>query len=277
MKARSPGRSGMIRERNQVSVAGLANGQPIVFVHGFGCDKSMWKQVTPAFETTHRVITYDLTGMGSSDLTAYDPARYQDLQAHADDLLKILDDLDLSNAILVGHSIGATIALLAANRAPDRVARLVFVSPSPSFLDDPEAGYRGGFSREDMLELITFLDENHLGWSAQMAPTLTGAPAGAPASEDLTQSFCRTDPTIAQHFGRTTFFADQRAAFTGAVRPALILHCDNDALVPMQVAEWMRDHVPGAQLTVLHAHGHCPHMTVPADVVGAMRDFLEAG
>lgn len=265
----------MIVERNQVVVSGSPEDQPIVFIHGFGCDQTMWRQVAPMFEETFRVVTYDLTGMGKSDLSAYNMRHYSDLEAHADDLLSILKELDLENMVLVGHSIGATIALLAANREPERVARLVLVSPTPSFLDDPANGYRGGFSSADMGELITFLDENHLGWSAQMAPTIAGQSAGEPAAEELTQGFCRTDPSIAQHFGRVTFFADRRRAFEQAARPALILHCRNDALVPMQVADWMREQVPGATLKVLDATGHSPHMTVPGDVVAAMREYLE--
>ncbi|MBY6140955.1 alpha/beta hydrolase [Leisingera daeponensis] len=261
--------------RNKVVVSGLTSGQPIVFIHGFGCDQSMWRQVVPSLAEDFRIVTYDLTGMGQSDLSAYDPGRYADLQAHADDLLLIIDELELEKAVLVGHSIGATIGLLAANREPGKVSRLVLVSPTPCFLDDESHGYHGGFSQGDLEELISFLDENHLGWSAQMAPTIAGQPAGAPAADELTKGFCRTDPAIAQHFGRVTFFADERSAFERAACPALILHCDDDALVPMQVAEWMRDRMPGATLKVLTATGHCPHMTVPSDVVAAIRDYLK--
>lgn len=264
----------MMVDRNRVVDAGARTGQPLVFVHGFGCDQSMWRQVVPDFAADWRTVTYDLTGMGQSDLSAYDKARYATLDAHAEDLLAILRELELEDAVLVGHSIGASIALLAANLAPERVARLVLVSPTPSFLEDEAGGYHGGFQRDEIDELIAFLDENHLGWSARMAPTIAGQPAGEPAAEDLTQSFCRTDPAIAQHFGRVTFLADQRPAFEAAARPALILHCSKDSLVSMQVAEWMRDRTPGATLEVLDATGHCPHMTVPSQVVAAMRAWL---
>ncbi|WP_334063204.1 alpha/beta fold hydrolase [Limimaricola cinnabarinus] len=263
-----------VLERNNVKLGGLPDGPPMVFVHGFGCDQSMWREVTPAFAATRRIVTYDLTGMGGSALAAYDPRRHADLQAHADELIEILDALSLGEVCLVGHSIGATIALLAANRAPDRVSRLVMVSPSPAFLEDAEAGYRGGFAREEIEGLVALLDENHLGWSMQMAPTIAGQPAEDPSAVELTQSFCRTDPQIMSHFGRVTFFADRRADFEKAARPALVLHCDKDALVPMAVADWMRDRMPGATVEVLDATGHCPHMTVPETVVAAMGAHL---
>ena len=264
-------------KRNNVILSGASNTPAMIFIHGFGCDQTMWGDVAPKFTESHRVVTYDLTGMGQSDLSAYDVGRYAELRAHAEDLLSLIEELQLEEAVLVGHSVGATIALLAANRAPQKVSQLVLVSPSPSFLDDERSGYRGGFAREDLEGLISFLDENHLGWSVQMAPTIVGQPAGEAATEELTQSFCRTDPGIAQHFGRVTFFADEREAFEQAARPALILHCDQDALVPMEAAEWMRDRTPRATFRILNATGHCPHMTVPTEVIGAMRSYLGIG
>ena len=237
----------------------------------------MWGEVKRQFEKSHRLVTYDLTGMGQSDLSAYDPDRYADLRAHAADLLAIIEELELDKAVLVGHSVGATIALLAANQAPEKVCRIVLVSPSPCFMEDAADDYHGGFSREDLEGLIAFLDENHLGWSARMAPTIAGQPEGGAATEELTQSFCRTDPAIAQHFGRVTFFSDERKAFEQAARPALILHCDDDALVPMAVADWMKERMPEATLKILQATGHCPHMTVPDEVADAMHGYIGNG
>lgn len=261
-------------KRNNVIVSGANGGPPLVFVHGFGCDQSMWRQVAPAFEPDHCVVTYDLTGMGASDLSAYDFERYSALEAHAEDLTEICLSLRLTNVTVVGHSVGATIAVLAANLAPEMISKLVLVSPSPSFLNDESSGYPGGFSREELEGLIEFLEENHLGWSSQMAPTIAGQPEGAPATAELTQSFCRTDPKIAAHFGRVTFLADKRLEMVRAARPPLILHCDDDALVPQGVAEWMRHNIPAADLRVLRATGHCPHMTVPEDVVGMIRGHV---
>ena len=260
--------------RNNVTIAGDDDRPPMVFVHGFGCDQTMWSQVAPAFADRFRVVSYDLTGMGGSDLSAYDFARYADLSAHADDLIGICETLGLTGATLVGHSVGATIAMLAANRRPGTVAQMVLVSPSPSFLSDDGDDYDGGFSQEELEGLVAMLEENHMGWSMQMAPTIAGQPAGGPASDALTRSFCRTDPDIAAHFGQVTFLSDNRTDMQAASRPSLILHCSDDALVPMQVADWMRAHVPGADIKVLNATGHCPHMTVPEDVVSAMRVYL---
>ena len=55
----------------------------LVFAHGFGCDQRMWRFVAPRFETTHRVVLFDLVGSGGSDLGAYDPQRHASLQGYA--------------------------------------------------------------------------------------------------------------------------------------------------------------------------------------------------
>ena len=263
-----------ITGRNNVVVSG-AGDRPIIFAHGFGCDQTMWRDVAPNFERDYRVVTYDLTGAGASDLSAYDFDRYSALEAHAEDLVKICGELNLSDAILVGHSISASIAILAANSVPDYFSSLVLISPSPSFLDDESTGYTGGFSREDIEELVAFMDENYLGWSEQMAPVIAGQPAGEPAADDLTRGFCRTDPQIAAHFGRVTFLSDRREDMRRSARPSLVLHCDDDPLVPMPVAEWMRDNIPGATVEVMSVTGHCPHMTAPEQTVAAIRRYLK--
>lgn len=260
-----------MRQRNNVSVTGEGE-SPMLFAHGFGCDQSMWREVAPAFERDHKVVVFDLTGAGQSDLSAYDFERYSDLRAHAEDILRICDELGLRDVVLVGHSISATTAVLAANERPELFRALVLVAPTPSFIDDGD--YRGGFSRADIEGLIETMDANYLGWSQQMGPQIAGQTEGGPAADDLTQSFCRTDPRIARHFARVTFFADCRQEMKRLTTPSLILHCDDDPLVPMEVAQWMRQNVPHSRIETLAITGHCPHMTAPDMTIQAMRRYL---
>ena len=141
--------------RNNVRVFGPADPpdpRPLVFAHGFGCDQNMWRLVTPAFEDRHRIVLFDHVGAGASDLSAYDPTRYAALDGYADDVLEILRALDLRDVVFVGHSVSAMIGVLAANAEPERFGGLVLVGPSPRYIDDD--GYVGGFSREDIDELL---------------------------------------------------------------------------------------------------------------------------
>src|SRR4051794_41739773 len=127
--------SGMdVLARNNVHVSGRG-GRGMVFAHGFGCDQNMWRLVAPEFENDFKVVLFDHVGAGGSDLTAYDPARYSTLQAYAEDVLAICRELDLCDVVFVGHSVSAMIGALAAIEEPDRFAKLVFVGPSPRYID----------------------------------------------------------------------------------------------------------------------------------------------
>jgi sigma-B regulation protein RsbQ len=149
--------------RNNVTVSGQVNGQPMVFAHGFGCDQNMWRFVAPVFEDQYLTVLFDFVGAGASDLSAYDPERYRSLDGYAADVIDVVRALDLRDVIFVGHSVSAMIGVLAAAREPDRFGALVLVAPSPRYLDDD--GYAGGFSEKDIEELLVSLDSNYLGWS----------------------------------------------------------------------------------------------------------------
>ncbi|QFU10029.1 Sigma factor SigB regulation protein RsbQ [Rhodobacteraceae bacterium THAF1] len=260
-------------ERNAVSVSGRG-AVPIVFLHGYGCDSGMWRAVLPAFQDDFKAITYDLTGYGRSHTADYDPERYASLEAHADDLIAIIEELDLRDVIAVGHSVSAMTVGLAAKRRPDLISRLVMVCPSPSYVDDGD--YVGGFLQEDLHSLLDIVDSNYLGWSRQMAPQFMGAPSQPKLGEELVDSFCRTDPDIARHFAKVTFLHDHRAEVKDIKQPTLILQCHDDVLVPPQVGDWMVANMHDATLTVLEATGHCPHMSAPNRTSDAILTFLHA-
>ncbi len=265
-----------VLRRNNVSVTGGPLGRPLVFAHGFGCDQNVWRWVAPAFADAHPTVLFDHVGAGGSDLSAYDHVRYDSLDGYADDLVEICDALDLRDAVLVGHSVGAMIGVLAAIRAPERIGALVLVTPSPSFLDDPADGYTGGFSREDIEGLLETLSDNYLGWSAAMAPVIMANPERPELGEELANSFCRTDPTIAEHFARVTFLSDHRRVLPDVGVPTLVLQCSDDALAPESVGRYVHDRIRDSSFALLRATGHCPHMSAPDETVAAIREFLAA-
>jgi sigma-B regulation protein RsbQ len=257
-----------------VTVAGRAGGPTLVFAHGFGCDQSMWRLVTPAFEPDHHVVLFDHVGAGGSDLSAWSPTRYASLEGYARDVLEICEELDLRDAVFVGHSVSAMIGVLAAAREPDRFAGLVLVGPSPRYVDD--APYRGGFQAEDIEELLESLDSNYLGWSAAMAPAIIGNPERPELGAELTNSFCRTDPSIARHFARVTFTSDNRDDLARVGVPCLILQSRQDVIAPLEVGEFVHARIPESTLVVLDATGHCPNLSAPDQVVAAIREWLPA-
>jgi sigma-B regulation protein RsbQ len=259
-------------ERNAVTVTGNTSGQPMMFVHGYGCDQNMWRYVTPAFTDSYKVILFDQVGSGRSDLSAYDENKYATLDGYATDVLEIIHEHDLHDVIFVGHSVSSMIGLLAAVREPERFAKMVLVCPSPRYLND--VGYVGGFERSDLEEMLDSLDSNYLGWSSAMAPVIMGNPERPELGQELTNSFCRTDPEIARRFARATFTSDNRADLPLLRIPALILQCSDDVIAPESVGEYVHQNLADSKLVNMNATGHCPNLSAPEETVAAIKAYL---
>jgi sigma-B regulation protein RsbQ len=258
-------------ERNNVHIRGSGD-RTMLFAHGFGCDQNMWRFVEPAFESEFRTVLFDHVGAGGSDLKAYDKAKYSTLAGYADDVVEIGRDLGLTNAVFVGHSVSSMIGVLAAQKAPDMFGKLVLVGPSARYIDDGD--YVGGFSEKQIEELLQFLESNHMGWSAQMAPAIMGNPDRPELGAELTNSFCRTDPEIAKAFARVTFTSDNRDDLAKIAIPTLILQCTDDIIASREVGEFVRRGIPNSKMIILEATGHCPNLSAPDEVIAAMRTFV---
>ncbi|WP_442591255.1 alpha/beta fold hydrolase [Pedobacter sp. AW31-3R] len=260
-----------ILKRNNVIIKGEGT-PPMMFAHGFGCDQNMWRYITPAFEDTHKIILFDHVGAGKSDLKAYDPIKYKELDGYAQDINEIATELNLENIIFIGHSVSAMMGIIAANRQPQLFKTLILVAPSPSYINDED--YIGGFSKSEIDELLESLDTNHMGWSMTMAPLIMSNPDRTELSEELTASFCRTDPTIAKQFARTTFLSDCRNTLSSCTIPSLILQCSNDIIAPIEVGEYMHKKMVHSKLSILEATGHCPHLSAPEETISAIKAYL---
>jgi sigma-B regulation protein RsbQ len=260
--------------RHNVTVTGRREGRPIVFAHGFGCDQHMWRYVAPRFEDEFQVVLFDHVGAGGSDLASYDPQRYSSLAGYADDVVQICRELDLHDVVFVGHSVSAMIGVLASIQQPGLFSQLVLVGPSPRYIDDAAAGYEGGFTDQDITELLESLESNYLGWSSVMAPVIMGNPDRPELGEDLTASFCRTDPDIARRFAGVTFLSDNRAELALVTTPTLVLQCVNDAIAPMAVGAYVHDAIAGSSMVLLSATGHCPNLSAPQETYDAISAFV---
>jgi sigma-B regulation protein RsbQ len=243
----------------------------MVFLHGLGSDQTSWHRVAPAFADRYQLVLLDLVGAGKSDTASYEYTKYASLNAHADDLLAVLRELDLHEVVFVGHSVASMIGVLAAIKEPKRFGRLVLLAPSPRFVND--ADYVGGFEQKDIQELLAAMEANYYGWSEGMAPVMTDANRPEIVME-LTNSFFHTNPAIAQHFARVTFFSDHRADLPHLTTPALILQCAHDVIAPVAVGTYLLENLADSQLVVIDTPGHSAHLTAPGQVVSEIEQFL---
>jgi sigma-B regulation protein RsbQ len=257
--------------RNNLRIVGNQDGPTLVLAHGFGCDQNLWRLVTERLAPAFRIVLFDHVGAGASDPTAWDAGRYSSLDGYASDVLDIVRELDLHDAVFVGHSVASMIGVLAVAADSSRFAKLILLTPSPRYLD--EDGYRGGFSRADVDELLDSLEANYLGWSRAMAPNIMGTPERPELGDELTDSFCRTDPEKALVFARTTFLSDNRADLARVSVPTLVIECAHDTLAPREVGAYVHGQIPGSRLVTLDATGHCPHLSAPDDTAAAIAAF----
>jgi sigma-B regulation protein RsbQ len=244
----------------------------MIFAHGYGCDQNMWRLVVPAFEKQFKIVLFDHVGAGNSDLSAFDSSKYNSLAGYADDILEICHELKLTQSIFVGHSVSAIIGILASIKEPSLFEELILIGPSPRYIDDGD--YVGGFKKSDIDGLLDFLDTNHLGWSATMAPVIMGNPDRPELAAELANSFCRTDPEIAKHFARVTFLSDNRADLPMLKIPSLILQCAQDSIAPVAVGEYVHRHLAHSTLVMMKATGHCPHLSAPQETIAAIAHEL---
>ena len=259
-------------DRNHVTVRGKGT-TPMMFAHGFGCDQNMWRLVAPSFEEEYKIVLFDHVGAGNSDQSAYDKDKYAKLEGYADDILQIADELQLKDIIFVGHSVSAMMGVMAAIKNPALFKALILVSPSASYIDD--GNYKGGFSKGEIDELLDSLDHNHMGWSAAMAPVIMGNPDRKELGEELTGSFCRTNPEIAREFARTTFLTDCRSILVNNTTPALVLQCSDDVIAPVEVGTYIHEHMPDSDFVLLTATGHCPNLSAPEETTAAIKAYLK--
>lgn len=243
-----------------------------MFAHGFGCDQNMWRFVAPAFEHRFTTLLFDHAGCGGADRSLYDRDRHASLEGYADDVIALAREAGVAGGIFVGHSVSAMIGILAAKKAPELFEALVLVGPSPRYIDDGD--YVGGFSKDQIDELLHFLDSNHMGWSHAMAPVIMGNADRPELGQELTDSFCRTDPEIARRFAQATFLSDNRSDLDGVGARVLILQCRDDVIAPMPVGDYVHRAIRGSELVVLDATGHCPNLSAPDQTIAAIERFV---
>ena len=258
--------------RNGVTDAGDPTRPAIIFGPGYGTSQNMWRLVAPQFADERRVVMFDHVGSGDSDVSAYDRRKYDSLRGYANDLLEIIRELDLHDVVFVGHSVSAMIGALAAIQEPQRFARLIMLGLSPRYLNDE--GYLGGFERADIDALLDALEVNHASWASAMAPTLMQNADRPELAQELADSMARTNTMVAQHFARVTFLSDMRRYLKDIRTPTLILQSSDDIIAPLEVGEYLHEHISDSELVVLSAAGHYAHLSDPAEIERQIRRCL---
>lgn len=260
-----------ILQRNNVTIQG--NGEQVMlFAHGFGCSQNAWKRITSAFTDNYKLVLFDYVGAGKSDISAYNKVRYSTLDGYAQDILEICHELNIKDAIFVGHSVSSIIGALASIKEPSVFKKLIFIGPSACYLNSD--GYTGGFEQEDIDALFEIMDDDFIRWAKLMSPQIIGNSERLELAEEMENNFCSTDHEIVKDFARVTFLSDNRKDLPNIPVESLTLQCSEDILAPLEVGKYIHENTPNNTMVILKATGHCPHMSEPEETIAVIKAFL---
>lgn len=260
--------------RHLLNVNELGQGTtPVLMIHGFGCDQTVWRRLIPMLEQDYRLILVDLAGFGCAAPEAYDGARHGSPVGHADDIVTLCDELGLEGAVMLGHSIGGTIGMLASIERPNAFRRLVMVCSSARYLDDPPE-YRGGYTREQLDGLMQLMEQNYLDWAGTVSRIAIGDTATGSQQENLQQRFLAVSPDVLRPLARNIFLGDTRHYLPSVTVPSLIVQTARDAIVPLEAAQYLQQHLLQSELEVLDTSGHYPQLTAPGILAKALQERL---
>lgn len=250
----------------ELAVEVRGEGPPILFVHGFPLDRTLWRHQLAALSRWQRIAP-DLRGVGeSSTADGYSMARY------ADDLVACLDALGIDAAVVCGLSMGGYIVFELLRRYAARVRAVILCGTRAT--SDNEEARRG---RDEMAALARA--EGVAAVGERMLPRLLAATTRAEQPEvvaEVREMISRVSVEgMVGALGAMRDRPDSTAVLAGIRVPALVLVGTEDAGSPVAVAEKMAGGIPGARLVVLPAAGHLAPLEQPLGAGRALADFLE--
>lgn len=249
----------------------------VVLGHGLGTDQSCWThQVNTLLQHGYRVVTFDFAGATAHTADVFVGGRYHGMLDFAGDLVALLQALDIRKATYVGHSMGGMAGLLAANGSDNLIDSLILLGASARYVDDAEQGYVGGFSQQDIAQMLQAMDRDFAAWVNGFASAVVGTPGLQFNAEDFTRHMLGLRTDIASAVIRAAFEADHRHDVEQLTTPLWVLQTESDVAVPLAAARWLAEHGRARDLIIIPTKGHLPHLTAPEAVSRALLHCLAA-
>ena len=236
---------------------GNGDAVPIVFLHGVGSDKSVWRPQLEHFGKARRAIAFDYPGYGESDPT--DSAEF------ADAILAAMDALDLERAHVCGLSLGGVVAIAMHAKAADRCASLI--------LADTFAAHPEGLSiYQRSLDASRTIGMRAL--AEGRVDALLGSAATPELRAEVIETMAAIDPKAYRIGAHTVWLADQREKARNIRVPTLVMCGTEDRITPPALSEELWAIIPGARLQLIETAGHLANAEQPAVFNDAIDRFL---
>jgi len=221
--------------------AGGGERTPIVFLHGVGSDKSVWRPQLEHFRGDRRAIAFDYPGYGESDPAPEGTTR----DDYASAILAAMSELGIRKAHVCGLSLGGVVAIALHHAWPERVASLILAD---TFAEHPEG--RGFYER-------SIEASSDMRMLAEARIDILIAQAADPAVRtDLIETMARIDPAAFRIGAEAVWLADQRDRVHDIRVPTLVLCGDEDRITPPALSTALTRMIPGAQYEQIARAGH---------------------
>lgn len=240
--------------------AGGGSAVPVVFLHGVGSDKSVWRPQIEHFGQARRALAFDYPGYGESEFVA--DAGRDDFAAA---MLAAMDALGVGRAHLCGLSLGGVIAIAMHAAVPDRCASLILADSFAVHPDGPGIFQRSTDASRSMT--MRALAEARVDM-------LLGSEAGAELRADVVETMAAIDPEAYRVGAQAVWLADQRDRAAAIAVPTLVLCGSEDRITPPALSEELAKAIPGARMELIGASGHLANAEQPAAFNSAIDRFL---
>lgn len=237
-------------------------GSPVVFLHGVGSVRSVWREQLQALGREHRALSIDFRGHGDSEI----PATPIDRPAFAADVVGVLDALGLFPAHLVGLSMGGVIALEAYRLYPDRVLSLTLADTFAHF-----PGWEEGMATRERDLARTSMREV----AEARIPSCLRPDPDPKKLRGAIEAMATKDKRVYSESSAATWSPDYRALLPEVHVPTLILWGDYDTLTPRGLSEELHAGIRGSELRVIPNAGHISNLDNPGVFNAALREFLD--
>ncbi|XP_068307171.1 strigolactone esterase D14-like [Pyrus communis] len=246
--------------------------QSLVLAHGFGSDHTVWHFLIPFLACYFKVVVFDWVYSPNVDPKLYDPKRYSNFSAYADDLVCLLNHLNVGRTVYMGHSMAAMVGCIGSIQRPHLFQHLILPSGSPRYLNT--TGYNGGLTRPQLDALFNQIENNFTNWVSSSATTAIGV-NDTSAITEFENSLGRMKPSIAVSVARVAFLSDYRGLLPQVIVPSSIMQSRKDFIIPKSVAFYMKKQFRGpAKVKILSTEGHIPQLTAYSLLLKVLKKLL---
>lgn len=245
----------------------------VIFGNGFATTQRAWDAIVPHVPASWRIVRFNYVGTTPESAPHWIPDRYRGFEGHVDDLCRLLAQLDVRNAVFVGHSMSGMIGALASVQAPERLAHLVMIGASACYADHD--GYTGGATPEAITDTLRYLDADAAAWMAGFSGAIMGSDAREEQIQAFVACFAGMRRDISAALVRSLLRSDYRDMLADVAAETTIVQPADDVIVPVAAAEFLARQTRCTGLHILPIPGHLPHVTHPSLIAPIIRGVLQ--